>query len=103
MRVKGGKTGSAPAKRPPAADSAPAAALTKRPRAEGTAKAVPKQHSAAQNGKNQHKREPNEEQGLAGLLGEQCDSKYLVAASRGLLADMHVSCLTCCAGSRIDP
>ena len=70
MRVKGGKAGSAPAKRPPAADSGPAAAHTKRPRAEEIAKAVPQQHSAAQNDKEQSERETDEEPGLAGLLGE---------------------------------
>ncbi|CAK0733854.1 hypothetical protein CVIRNUC_000344 [Coccomyxa viridis] len=69
VRVKGGKAGSAPAKRPPAAGSAPAAALAKRPRGAETPEAVPKPTSAAQNGHKQQEIDIDEGPGLAGLVG----------------------------------
>ena len=100
MRVKGGKAGSAPAKRPPAADSAPAAALMKRPRGGETAEAVPKQTSAAQNGNKQQEVDIDEEPGLAGLLGELCASSLSDGYCKGSSSGCAWSVSQYSAGSR---
>ena len=100
MRVKGGKAGSTPAKRPPAAGSAPAAALIKRPRAGETVEAVPKQSPAAQNGHKQQETDIDEEPGLAGLIGELCASSVSTVTTSGLLVGVHGACPQYCAGSR---
>ena len=100
MRVKGGKAGSAPAKRPPAAGSAPAAALAKRPRGAETPEAVPKPTSAAQNGHKQQEIDIDEGPGLAGLVGELCASSVFTVTTSGLLVGVHGACSQYCAGSR---